>query len=326
MKRILVGLALSALALAGCDKSGGGGGGGGGSSFQIPESKDLAGGGLYVVYNHGCTKGCDQIEKGDLIQSVDGKPMKTEADFAAANVIDGNPHKLEILSKGAPKTVEITASPKTDMPPLENVPPFWVSAAEELNQAPDWARRRMFGHASPMVMLVNSDGGILDGRQLFGKKRLIVYWDRGDRTEQASAVAVLQVLQKAQADLTAKGVDVMYVQVQFPTGRQVPMNDRDLRDFQKQWTVEEGGQKLPPLPMYRFPNETEFNQARELGMENAYTVFENLGQSPAIVLLDEHGTVRWHSEGLTEPGQGADVTDPAQYTIIEAVKFSLEKL
>jgi hypothetical protein len=322
MKRFLVGVALGALALAGCDSKGGGGG------FNIPGVDDLKPGGLYVAYNHGCTKGCDQVQKGDLIQSIDGKPVKTEADFAAANVTDGNPHKLEIVSKGgATKTVEIVASPKNDMPPLENVPPFWVSDAAELNQAPEeWARRRMFGHASPSVMLVNIEGGILDGRQLFGKKRIIVYWDQGDREEQAAAVSFLQVLQKAQPDLQAKGVEIMFTQVRFPTGRQVALNDRDLREFQKKWTVEEGGQKLAPIPMYRFPNETEFNQARELGMENAFTVFENLGESPTIMLLDEHGTVRWHSEGVQQPGQGAEVTDPAQYTIIEAVKYSLEKL
>jgi hypothetical protein len=321
MKRILVGLALGALALAGCDSKGGA------TSFNIPGVKDLQPGGLYVAYNHGCSKGCDQVQKGDLIQSIDGKPVKSEADFAAANVTDGQPHKLEIIGKdGATKSVDIVASPKTDMPPLQNVPPFWVSDAAELNAAPEWARRRMFAHASPSVMLVSIEGGILDGRQLFGKKRIIVYWDQGSREEQAAAVSFLQVLQKAQPDLQAKGVEIMFTQVRFPTGRQVALNDRDLREFQKKWTVEEAGQKLAPVPMYRFPNETEFNQARELGMENAFTVFENLGQSPTIMLLDEHGIVRWHSEGLEQPGQGADVTDPAQYTIIEAVKFSLEKL
>jgi hypothetical protein len=324
MKRLLVSVGLlSALALGGavggCEKSTTTKG------FEIPESKDLEPGGLYVVYNHGCTKGCDQVEKGDLIQSIDGKPVKTEADFQAANVIDGNPHKLEIIAKGGtPKSVEITASPKTDMPPLENVPPFWVADAAKLNTAPDWARRRMFGHASPMAMLVSTDGGILDGRQLYGKKRLMVYWDRGDRIEQASAVAFLQVLQKAQADLNAKGVEVMFVQVQFPTGRQVPMNDSDLREFQKKWSVDPA--KFKPLEMYRFPNKTEFNEARELGMENAYTVFENLGKSPTVVLLDERGIVRWHSEGVQEPTPGGEISDPAQFTVIEAVNFSLNKL
>jgi hypothetical protein len=323
MKRLLVSVGLlSALALGGCDTKGGGA-----TSFNIPGIDDLKPGGLYVVYNHGCTTGCDKVEKGDLIQKIDGNPVKTEADFEKANVIDGKSHQLEIIAPGGTaKSVEIVASPKTDMPPLENVPPFWVSDAAKLNQAPEWARRRMFAHASPMVMLVSIEGGILDGRQLDGKKRLIVYWDRGDRLEQASAVAFLQVLQKAQPDLLAKNVEIMFVQVQFPTGRQVAMNDRDLREFQKQWTVEEGGQKLAPIPMYRFPNKTEFNDARQLGMENSFTVFENLGKSPSIMLLDEHGTVRWHSEGLQQPSSGAEVTDPAQYTIIEAVKFSLEKL
>lgn len=324
MKRFLVSVGLlSALALGGCDTKKDGGS----SSFNIPGIKDLEPGGVYVAYNHGCTKGCNEVEKGDLIQQVDGKPVTSTEDFVAANVIDGQPHKLEIIAKGGTtKTVEIVAAPKTDMPPLANVPPFWTAGAAELNQAPEWARRRMFAHASPSVMLVSTEGGILDGRQLFGKKRLIVYWDQGDREEQAAAVTFLQVLQKAQPDLAAKGVDLMLTQVRFPTGRQVALNDRDLREWQKKWTVEEGGQKLAPIPMYRFPNETEFNQARELGMENAFTVFENLGESPTIVLLDEHGIVRWHSEGLQPPGQGAEVTDPAQYTIIEAVKFSLDKL
>lgn len=319
MKRLLVNLGLlSTLALGGCTKTGGG--------LNIPSSKDLEPGGVYVVYNHGCDKGCDQLNKGDLIQSIDGKPVKTGADVDAANLIDGQPHKLEVLGPDkAVKSVELVAQPKTDMPPLENVPPLWTSGAERLNQAPEWARRRMFAHASPSAMLVSVDGGILDGRQLKGKKRLVIYWDRGDREEQASAVAFLQVLQKAQADLQAKDVDIMFIQVQFPTGRQVAMNDSDLRKFQDKWTVEAGGQKLPPIPMYRFPNKTEFNPARELGMENAYTVFENLGQSPTIMLLDERGIVRWHSEGLQTP-IGGEVTDPAQYTIIEAVKFSLDKL
>jgi hypothetical protein len=320
MKRLAMMTAVALLSLTGCEPKAGGGG------FNIPQPKDLKPGGLYVAYNHGCEAGCGDIQKGDLIQKIDGKPVKTGADFDAANITDGKPHKLELLSNGslAPKTAEVTAKPKTDMPPLENVPPFWVSGAERLNQAPDWARRRMFGHASPSAMLVSVDGGILDGRQLFGKKRLIVYWDRGDRTEQANAVAFLQVLQKAQTDLNAAGVDVMYVQLQFPQGRQIAMNDSDLREFQTKWSVDAA--KYKPLAMYRFPNKTEFNAARELGMENAFTVFENLGKSPTIVLIDERGIVRWHSEGIQEPAAGGEIADGAQYTIIEAVKFSLEKL
>jgi hypothetical protein len=300
-----------------------------GDGFKIPKPKDLEPGGVYVAYNIGCKVGCDQIAKGDLIQKIDGKEVKTGKDFDDASVIDGKPHELEILSADTkvPKVVKITATGKDNMPPLEDVPPFWTVGAESLNEAPTWARRRMFGHASPMVMLVSADGGILDGRQLFGKPRLMVYWDHGTRVEQAQAVTFLQVLQKAQADLKAAGVDVMFVQVKFPGGRQEPLNDSDLRAFQEKWTVKaEDGSPYPPVKMYRFPNATEFNRAREIGMEGAFTVFENLGASPTILMLDERGIVRWHSERVTEPVSDSEVKDPAQYTIIQAVLFAQNQL
>lgn len=306
------------LALAACDTK---------ESFNIPMKKDLKPGGVYVAYNLGCEQGCDQVQKGDLIQKMDGKAVADADDLKA--ITDGNEHALELLASDTreAKTVKVKATPKSNMPPLEDVPPFWLVSAEELNEAPEWARRRMFGHASPSVMLVSSDGGILDGRQLYGKKRFMVYWDWGDREEEAAAVDFMQVLQKAKPDLEAKNIDPMFIHVRFPTGRKAPMNDSDLRAFQNKWTVEEGGQKLQQLPMYRFPNETEFNQARELGMENAFTVFENLGSSPTIVLLDENGIVRWHSEGIMDPlNIGSEVKDPEQATIIAAVQFALEKL
>lgn len=138
----------------------------------------------------------------------------------------------------------------------------------------------------------------------------------------------LQVLQKAQKDLNdpAKNgeTEVMMVQVRFPTGRQAAMNDSDLRSWQKKFGNKEEG--LPPVTMFRFPNETEFNSARELGMENAFTVFENLGKSPTILILDERGIVRWHSEGVQEAPPGSEAPDGTQYTIIEAVNFCLKDL
>ena len=299
------------------------------TDFKIPSDKDLKPGGVYVSYNLGCQTGCDQIAKGDLIQKIDGKAVATGRDFDGAKITDGQPHELEVLSYETKqtKTVKVVAKPKDNMPPLEDVPPFWTVGAEELNQAPSWARRRMFGHASPMVMLVSSDGGILDGRQLKGKKRFIVYWDWSTQSEQANAVSFLQVLQKAQTDLKNKGIELMFVQVKFPAGRKEPMNDSDLRDFQKQWTVKNpDGSSMPPVPMYRFPNSTEFNTARQIGMENAFTVFENLGASPTILLMDDRGMVRWHSENIQQDLPDAKSPQADQATIIEAVYFALEKL
>jgi len=314
-------LALAALCLLlGCDKQGVGT-----STLNVPSQADLAPGGVYVAYNNGCEQGCSEIAKGDLIQTLDGNPVATRE--ALAGLTDGKPHRLTVVSGSASKTVELVATPKSNMPPIAAVPPFWLASAEQLNATPEWARRRMFGHASPSVMLVSVDGGIVDGRQLYGKKHLMVYWDWGDRVEEAAAVDFMQVLQKAQADLAARGVSIMFVHVRFPSGRKAPMKDSDLRAWQKQWSVTEGGHTYPPLPFYRAPNETEFNRAREVGMENAFTVAENLGQSPTIVLLDEGGIVRWHSEGAQDPKAiGSSVTDPEQATIIAALTFAMEKL
>ncbi len=75
---------LSTFALSSCDKAGGG--------SKIPKNRDLKAGGVYVSYNLGCEAGCDQINKGDLIQKVDGKDVKTADDVG--NLADNKPHKL----------------------------------------------------------------------------------------------------------------------------------------------------------------------------------------------------------------------------------------
>ncbi len=217
-----------------------------------------------------------------------------------------------------PKSVELTASPKQNLAPIKDAPPLWLVGAAELNEAPDWARGRMFGHASPSVMLVSADGGILDGRQLYGKKRMLVYWDWGDREEEAAAIDFMQVLQVAQADLNAKNVEVMFVHLKFPSGRKAPMNDSDLRAWQKKHGVKDD---VADVPLFRFPNATEYNSARELGMEGAFTTIENLSRSPSIVILNEDGIVVWHSDGIQDL-PGSEIKDPEQATIIPAVEFA----
>ena len=97
-------LCLSSLALA-CD-------GGTATSMTVP-SKVLRPGGVYIAHNSGCDQGCDQIARGDLIQTIDGNEVKTSSDFLAANVTDGQPHKLGVYkqSDGAVKEIEIVATP-----------------------------------------------------------------------------------------------------------------------------------------------------------------------------------------------------------------------
>jgi hypothetical protein len=319
---------VSLLALSGVSACDGAGGGGSSSPTVAVTAAELAPGGVYISYMVGCEKGCDQLEKGDLVLEVNGQPVSSSKDMRVSRIATGEPLKLKVHKKktGQPTEVEIVAKPNDSLPPIKEAPPFWTVGAADLNKAPEWARRTLFGHPSQMVMLVNAEGGITDGRQLVGKKRLILFWDWATREEQAQAANMMQILQLAQDDLKAAGVDIMFTQVKFPNndGRQAPMNDTALRDFQKKYGVAGKTQ----LPMYRFPNATEYNAARELGLEGSSTYIQYLRASPAIILLDEGGIIRWHSEGVTQAPAG-DTTYAGkddQYTIVQAVEFAKKEL
>ena len=289
--------------------------------------EQLKGGGVYIAYMNGCEKGCDQLAKGDLVLAVDDKPVSSAKDMRTSRLATGAPVKLKVLKpSGETKDIEIVAQPK-ELPPLKDIPPFWSVGAAELDKAPQWARRTLFGHVSPMAMLVNAEGGTTDGRQLLGKKRLIMFWDYATREEQAQAANMMQILQLAQDDLKGKGVEIMFTQIRFPgndngdgTPRQAPMNDTALREYQTKYGV--AGKA--PLPLYRFPNATEYNAARELGLEGSTTYIQYLRASPALILLDEGGVVRWHSEGIqtaTDPDY-RDKDD--QFTVVQAINFAKE--
>lgn len=312
---LLASLSLVSLTGAACD---------GGAMTISP--KDLKAGGVYVSYVNGCEKGCDQLGRGDLIQSMDGTETKTAKDLAG--ITDGQPHKLSVLKKGtdAPVEIEVVAKPSQDIPPIKDAPPFWSVGAEQLSAAPDWARKRLFGRASPQILLVNSDGGLVNGRDLHGKAQFVVFFDWQTRSGQANAATFLKTLQKAQADLNAVGVQVVFAQISFPGRDRPPMNDTDLRNFhtEHQLTKAEGG-PAPFLPLYHYPNSTENQPARLLGLEGSTTYIEYLASDPAIVLLDENGLIRWHSEGVVDDPEGKN-PDPANYTIIKAILFAQQEL
>ena len=294
-------------------------------------TEQLKPGGVFIAHVVGCEKGCDQLQRGDLLLEMDGKPVTSSKDFRVSRVATGNPVKLKVHKKsGQVIDLEIVAKPNDTLPPIKEAPPFWTVGAADLDKAPQWARRSLFGHASPMTMLVSADGGTTDGRQFLGKKRLILFWDYATREEQAQAANMMQVLQLAQGDLTAAGVEIMFTQIRFPgndngdgTPRQAPMNDTALRGFQTSYGVKD----KPQLPMYRFPNATEYNAARELGLEGASTYIYYLRASPAIVLLDENAIVRWHSEATVPAPAGSPLAGKDdQYTIIQAIEFAMKDL
>lgn len=294
-------------------------------------SKDLKPGGVYVTYvqPQDCT-GCDKLGRGDLIQSIDGTAVKTAADIESANITDGQPHKIKFLdesNKFAETEIEITAQPNNSMAPVKDAPPFWSVGAEELDRAPSWARRRLFGHASPQLLLVNSDGGFVNGRDLYGRKIIMVFFDWAAASDRQNGALAMQVLQKAQADLKAKGVEIVFAQIKHPQARDIaPMNDTDLRAFfnDNQVTEREGG-PLPPPPLYRMPNKTEDNPTRVLGLEGAFTYLEAIGEAPNVFVLDEHGIIRWHSAGTT-PDASGEIPVEMVYTMNEAVLFARDKL
>ncbi|EDM75112.1 hypothetical protein PPSIR1_34043 [Plesiocystis pacifica SIR-1] len=311
-------LPLSLTTATGCD-----------TGFTIPDSA-LKPGGAYITYVQETEcDGCGALERGDLIQAVDGNPVATSADIRGMNLTDGQPHELTVYDRNdkAVTKVTITANPNNGMPPLKDAPPFWAVGASELMETPTWARRRLFGHASPQLLLVNVDGGFVNGRDLYGKKRLIVFFDWSAATERQDGALIMQVLQKAQADLNAAGVDLVFAQIRHPNERaRAPMNDTDLRQFFTDNQVNEPGVgQLPPPPMYRMPNKTEDNPTRVLGMEGAFTYLEAIGEAPNIFVMDEGGVIRWHSAGKT-PDPSGEIKNETVYTINEAVLFALKKL
>jgi hypothetical protein len=330
LKKLLIALALTAplATMVACDK---GGGGGGASALTIPD-KDLKPGGVFVAYANKCDKGCDQLVRGDLIQAVDGKPVKTAAELDAANLADGNPHKLSVYRPSTKSTMEVEIQGKpVSLPPIEAAPLVFAAGAEDMAKAPEgWARRRLFGHASPQIVLTNIDGGKISGRDLYGKKWMIVYWDWQTREQQAYTSTFLKVSQKAMGDLRKKGISVIFAHVVFPgPERRAAPNDTDVRDFmgRNQLGANEGG----PLPLpgqFRFPNAMEYNEAEALGLEGSFSVREALGQAPAILILDERGVVRWHSEGTQKDPQ-MDETKRMEddvYTVVSAVEFAMKNL
>lgn len=326
IKRSILGLSLLLLApfAPSCDTAT--------NSMTVPP-KVLRPGGIYVAANNGCAQGCEKVARGDLIQTIDGKEVKTTSDFLAANVTDGQPHKLGVYkqSEKAVQEIEIVAEPGNSLPPIKAAPPFWTVGAAELDKAPPgWARRRLFGHASPQIQLYSVDGGLVTGRDFYGRRQIIVFWDWQTSSQQFDNTVMFQMLQKAQTDLGAKGYGVSFAYVPLPGRESRPApNDKDMRNQAARAEVkEDDGGPLPWPPMFRYPNATEFQEAQNLGMEGGRTYLESIGESPAIMILDEHGIIRWHSEGtIPDPENPAgQAKDEAQYTMLRALKFALEEM
>jgi hypothetical protein len=298
-------------------------------SFAAPPKADLERGGVYVAYNLGCAEGCNDVARGDVILAVDGQPVETRADLMGANLTDQQTIALQILRPGetSPRIVEIQAKPRQDYPPLEDVPPFWTVSAEALDRAAEWARAPMFSHALPAFSFVHVDGGWINGRTMYGHKSIMVVWpdlpmyEHQYRNFRDQMSVFYRVLQKAQSDLAAKHVDIVFAVCGGS-------NDTTVRAE----LLEMSEPELPPLPVYRCPGvgggwapgaadgvqAFGLSPARQVGLENsAQSFFDYVRGFPVVVVVDEGGIVRWHSAGYYEG---------PQHTIVSAVMFALEQL
>lgn len=277
-------------------------------------------GGLYVAHiDHSSCEGCSELEHGDRIEKLDGQPAHTDLD--ALN--DGEPHVIEYWDRSLDARARATIT-LTPLAEPAGGSPIWSVDAHELKPTPVWARRLLFGHAIPELLLIREGGEPLTGLDLHGRRHVVVLFDWMTSSDRQNAALCMQVLQKAQADLAAEGIEIVFAQVRHLAERSsVLMNDADLRAFfrNNQIKPDEGG-PLPPPPLYRMPNKTERGKPR--GIEPS-DYAEHLGEPPNILLIDERGIIRWHSAGSTPDPEGKIAIDMV-YTINEAVLFALEHL
>ena len=309
-----------------------------------PSSTELAGGGVWVAYNLGCTAGCDKIRRGDRILAIDGVAVTNGAEFDAANLARGTAVDVRVAKyDGSGKVdVQVVASPHTDMPPLKAVPPLLTVGAAALDRAPEWARGRLFGHAIPALRLYRGEEprGYINGRELYGRGAVILVWELPYLIAQKSALweelpGYYAQLQRHDPELLAAGVDTFFLfptegesrgfrpDIDAPVTPGAPGGDslryainKETRDHIRS-EVEPGLQKMIPL----FYLDSAANDPNNLGLENPASdirewLFDRI-LAPVILVIDHRGIVRWHSR---------DFPLGPEETIEAAAQFAIHQL
>lgn len=295
------------------------------ASVKTPAAGELANTpGAWVAYNLGCKLGCDEIRRGDLITAVDGKPVRSGAEIDDIDLARGTPLQLAVYRPrtGESMLVDLVAEPNEYYYPIAHVPPLWTVGAGALDRAPDWARLKAFGHATPALRFYKLDSPreYVDGRDLFGRAALIVVWVP-DRYTQHTRMAYNDMLprwyaglQERRAELIAGGVDAYLV-----------FNNRVAEADREQLRGAALGD-----PTYRedsvaiYANTSWPNNPNTRGLEHPAAdlnemVFNDGHLGPVILIVDARGIVRWHSRGFERD------SDPIG-TLAQAIEFSLHEL
>lgn len=265
--------------------------------------------GVYLAEppDHTC-RDCEALEARDVIVTVDGEPATTAR---VRTLDDGRPHALTVHDRltDQRETMTITLDPGGVLLGVDT---------DELRRTPAWAQRRLFAGpvTLPAVVGLGPDRPWLDVDVLREGRHLVVYFSVEAASDRQTAALCLRVLQRAQADLNAAGIQIAFVQL-GPMAVP-PMDHEQLAAFVAENQVgETDGGPLPLLPTYRTPNQAERRHADAGGLES-------FGEPPNIVILDE-GVVRWHSAGVT-PDPSGEIASDTVYTINAAVLFALREL
>lgn len=264
-----------------------------------PPSRDDLGGGVWVAYNLGCKQGCDEIKRGDRILAIDDRPIESGAEVDAIGLTRGAPQKLSVAKyrTGELREVTIVAEPNEALPPIQAAPPLFTVGAAALDRAPEWARRKLFGHAIPAIRLRRADEpkGFLNGRELYGRGAVIVIWESPGMIEErkrANALipGVYAHLQQYADELAEVGVDAYFV---FDNIKPEPV----IREFAR--SVADPGPRgfIPIWALWSSPRDPN-----TLGVEGpAADIRESIldgWAAPAVIVLDRRGIVRFHTVGF----------------------------
>jgi hypothetical protein len=172
--------------------------------------------GLYVAHvePRGCD-GCEALARGDRIDRLDGQSIVTNLDALA----DRQPHVVEFwdASADARATTTITLKTVKEPPELADAPPIWSAFTDDLAATPSWARRRMFARVIPELLLIGEGDEPLTGLDLYGRSHVVVLFDWAASSDRQNGALCMQVLQKAQADLLAEGIEIVFAQVRHPS-------------------------------------------------------------------------------------------------------------
>lgn len=295
------------------------------ASVKTPAAGELARTpGAWVAYNLGCKRGCDEIRRGDLITAVDGKQISSGAEIDAVDLARGTPIQLDVYRPrtGEALQVDLVAQPNEYYHPIAHVPPLWTVGTGALDRAPDWARLKAFGHATPALRFYKMDSprAYVDGRDLFGRAALVVVWVP-DRYTQHTRMAYNDMLpqwyaglQERHAELTANGVDTYLV---F-NNRVAEVDRRQLR------AAALGDDTYREDSVAIYANTSWPNNPNTRGLEHPAAdinemIFNDGRLGPVILIVDPRGIVRWHSRGF------ATEAEPLG-TLQAAIEFSLHEL